>query len=114
MIDGLADINRIGFDVRPIRYEEVLKELRKLRNNCSTGPDQIPVKMLKHVANNLALPLTNILNSAIEKRLFPTAWKLHANVLSPKGWIQVTSEQDIRPMTTFIEEETIMRSNIST
>ena len=113
-----------------MRYEEDLKELRKLRNDCSTGPDQIPVMMLKPVAEILASPLNNIINTAIERHDFPTAWKTARICAIPKG-NQVTSERDLRPisilpalskvyerlifrqMTNFIEGEMIMESNIS-
>ena len=131
MIDSLQLSNRKGFDVRPLRYEEVLKELPQLRNDCSTGPDQIPVKMLKPVADILASPLTNKINTAIEKHLFPTAWKTARICAIPKG-NQVTNEQHFlspisilpvlsksyerliyQQMTTFVEREIIMESNIS-
>ena len=130
LIDSLPLSSIRSFDIRPVRYEEVLKELRDLRNDCSTGPDQIPVKMLKPVADILASPLTNIINTGIEKHDFPTAWKTARICAIPKG-NQVTSEQDLRPIsilpalskvyerlifrqiTTFNEEEKLMESNIS-
>ena len=76
------------------------------------------------------MSLTNIINTAIEKHLFPTAWKTARICAIPKG-NQVTNEQNLRPisilpvlskiyerliyqqMTTFIDGETIMESNIS-
>ena len=85
MTSGLPDLNRRNFNIRPLRREEVLKELRQLRNDCSTVPDQIPVKMLKLIAEILVSPLTNIFKSVIEKRLLLIAIKLHIFVLSQIG-----------------------------
>ena len=130
MIHNLPDLNRRSFDIRPVRQEDVLKELHQLSNDCSKGPDQIPVQILKLAVEILVSPLTNILNSAVEKRLIPTAWKTAHICAIPKG-IQVTGEQDLRPvsilaalykiyerliyqqMMTFIKEEMTLRSNIS-
>ena len=86
--------------------------------------------MLNPVDDFLASPLTNVINTAIEKHEFPTAWKTARICAIPKR-NQVTSEQDLRPisilptlskvydrlifrqMTIFIEEEMLMESNIS-
>ena len=54
MIKGLPDLSRLCF------CKEVLKELHQLRDDCSTGPDQIPVKMLNPIADNLVSSLTNM------------------------------------------------------
>ena len=53
------------FDLREVTQAEVLQEIKGLRADCSTGPDQIPVKFLKPVAESLAGPLTYIINSCI-------------------------------------------------
>ena len=41
-----------------------------------TGPDQIPVKFIKLVANIIASPITHILNEYILRNYFPSAWKI--------------------------------------
>ena len=76
---------------------EILKELYELRYNCSTGPDQIPTKMLKLGADILASLWTNIINTAIEKHNCPTAWKTARICAIPKS-DQITDEQDLRPL----------------
>ena len=60
---------------RKTNYNEVLKQIKLLRNDCSTGPDEIPSKFIKASGDNIASPLTHIINSCIEKRVFPDAWK---------------------------------------
>ena len=119
-----------AFDVRPVCYREVLNELHSLRNDCSTGPDHIPAKLLKLVAEYLASPLTNIINTLIRNRQFPSAWKVARICAIPKA-NEVRSEQDLRPisilpfmskvyeklifrqMNAFIEKHLIINSNIS-
>ena len=39
-------------------FEDVMKEIRHLRSDCSTGVDQIPVKFVKLVSEPIAGPLT--------------------------------------------------------
>ena len=53
------------FNLRHVTHTEVLKELTTIRNDSSTGPDQIPAKYLKLVAEYIASPLTHIINSFI-------------------------------------------------
>ena len=46
-----------------------------MRNDCSTGCDQIPSKYLKLSADIISSPLTHILNCFINTNTFPAAWK---------------------------------------
>ena len=64
------------FHLRPVTYCEVLKSLKSMRSDCSTGADQIPAKYIKMSAETIASPLTHILNSFISERSFPEAWKI--------------------------------------
>lgn len=57
-------------------YGEVLREIKGLRSDCSCGPDNIPSKIIKLVAEHLASPRTHILNNCISHEVFPLAWKL--------------------------------------
>ena len=49
--------------------------LRLLRNDCSTGYDNIPAMFLKPVVEFLVLPLTFVINNYIATNNFPDAWK---------------------------------------
>ncbi|XP_057312201.1 uncharacterized protein LOC130653701 [Hydractinia symbiolongicarpus] len=53
-----------------------MKELRNLKNNCSTGPDAISVRFLKQVAEFICSPLTQILNEFIHFNEFPLHKKI--------------------------------------
>ena len=50
-----------------------MNEIKHLRSGCSTGPDNIPCKFIKFVANHLASP--DIINNCIAKQIFPSLWK---------------------------------------
>ena len=129
-IDSLPIDNDTAFDIRLVCYREVIKELQCIRSDCSTGPDHIRAKLLKLVAEYLASPLTNVINSLIANRQFSTAWKIARICAIPKG-NEVVSEQDLRPISilpvmskvyerlvlrqvnAFIKEHLIISSNIS-
>ena len=45
-----------NFKLRCVTYEEVLRPIRSLRDDCSTGPDKIPTSILKLVSDMIAPP----------------------------------------------------------
>ena len=47
-----------------------------LRNDCSSGHDNIPVKFLKPVVDQIASPIVHIINTSIDKEIFPDSWKV--------------------------------------
>ena len=51
-----------GFSLRPVTHNEVLKKLRALRNDTSTGPDNLPTRFIRHCADILSSPSTSELN----------------------------------------------------
>ena len=55
---------------------EVLKALNSLKVNKSTGPDEIPTKLLKMTALLIAAPLTKLFNKILQAGLYPTSWKI--------------------------------------
>ena len=57
----------------------VLKQLKSLNPNKSTGPDGIPPRVLKEMADVLATPLTNLFQMSLDKGVVPDDWK-KANV----------------------------------
>ena len=77
-IDSLPPgfIEQESFTLRRVTYKEVLNEIRIIRSETSTGPDQMPIKYLKPVAESVAGPLTHL--------LFPNAWKIARITLIPK------------------------------
>ena len=56
--------------------QEVLTLLNTLDQNKSTGPDQIPVKLLKMIALIIAKPLALLFNKSLAMRVYPSRFKV--------------------------------------
>ena len=86
-----------AFCMRPVTCTELIKEIKLMRSDCSCGPDNIPVKFVKIIAESLASPLTNILNNCISKQVFPRQWKIARISPIPKV-NDIKSKNDLRPI----------------
>ena len=64
-----------NLEVTPITQGQVLAALEPLNTNKATGYDNIPAKVLKIAANQLAKPLTTLFNSHIRNCFWPRDWK---------------------------------------
>ena len=62
-----------------VTREEVLRALNTLDPNKSTGPDELPAKILKLTAILIAEPLAKLFNKSLREGIFPASWKL-ANI----------------------------------
>ena len=85
------------FALRNVSSGEVLKEISRLRSDCSTGVDQIPVKFVKLASDYLSGPLTYIINSCINTSSFPKTWKTTRVSPIPKV-NNLGSEKDYSPV----------------
>ena len=65
-----------SFIILPTTHNEVSKILQNMRSDSSTGHGSIPIKYLKFVADDISLPLTNIINNSIQMNVFPAQWKI--------------------------------------
>ena len=52
-----------AFSLRQVTIKEVEREIDRLRNDTSTGVDRIPVKFVKLAKQDIAAPLTHIINT---------------------------------------------------
>ena len=129
LIESLPDDSPANFKLRKVSHGEVLRMLKLLRSDTSTGPDGIPVKFVKMVADSIADPLTAIINNCIRKYYFPKAWK-NARISPIPKVDQPKSEEHFRPIsilrtlskvfekfvmlqiTTFCESESVLRDTI--
>ena len=64
-----------NLEVKPITQGQVLAALESLNTNKATGYDNIPAKVLKIAADELAKPLTTLFNSSIRNCVWPRDWK---------------------------------------
>lgn len=62
--------------VRPVDETEVMGYIRNLNNTKSCGPDGIPTKLLKTVADLVAEPISYLFNLSIREGCFPSVLKL--------------------------------------
>ena len=71
--------------------------LRLLRNDCSTGYDNIPAMFIKPVVEFLVSPLTFVINNYIATNNFPNTWKTARISPIPKI-TQPVELKDYRPV----------------
>ena len=72
---------RARVDASPINFneiakEDVLKALNTMNPHKATGHGKLPPKLLKLVADEIALSLTHMLNKVIKDCTWPKEWKL--------------------------------------
>ena len=65
-IDSLTS-NHDSFKLQKVTYNDVLKSFKSLRNDCSTGYDNIPVSFIKPITKYITSPLTFIINNLTAK-----------------------------------------------
>ena len=83
LIESLSDMPN-SFHLLHATFDTVLKALKSLRSDCSTGHDQIPAKYVKEISAYLASPLTHIINTCISTSSFPDQWKISRVCPIPK------------------------------
>jgi len=85
------------FNLRTATYSDVFKAIKRIRNDCSTGNDNIPSKYLKASIETITSPICHIINSCIENQLFPHQWKISR--ISPVPKVnKPTCHSDYRPI----------------
>ena len=69
--------------------------MRKIRTNTSTVKDDIPAKIIKEFACELSEPMTDILNTMVDRGEYPYIWKLEMVTPVPKVF-PASSVTDLR------------------
>lgn len=64
-----------SFKFKQVPEEEIIKVIKSIKTNAC-GVDKISSYFLKLAINQLAKPLTNIVNSSFKDRMFPSRWKM--------------------------------------
>ena len=60
-----------SFHLNHTNYNEVYKIITNLKNDCSSGRDNITVRYLKPVAEYITSPIVHIINTSINQEIFP-------------------------------------------
>nr|VZI44184.1 unnamed protein product [Spirometra erinaceieuropaei] len=77
--------------------EDVRKELLALKEGKSPSPDQIPAKVLKELACELAKPLWHLFRSSFDRGILLSDWKV-ANIYPIHKGGSRTSANNYRPV----------------
>ena len=64
------------FSLRPVHPDTVVDVVKNLKNSKSTGLDNIDVRTLKIIVEDIAPALTHVINLSITSMIFPNVWKL--------------------------------------
>ena len=72
LIGSFPDENN-GFQQQTVSCDDVEQCLRLLRNDCSTGHDNIPAMFIKPVVEYLVSPRTFVINNCMAANNFPDA-----------------------------------------
>ena len=84
MVETVNYSSENNFKLCCVTYEGVLRQIRSLRDDCSTGPDNKLTSIFKLVSDIIASPLTHIINTSIQQGNFPDQWKIAKVTPIPK------------------------------
>ena len=63
------------FKIKHTNFNEV-RIILAIKNDCSTDDDDIPIRYIKPVVDDITSSMVDIINNCIDKNVFPTAWKV--------------------------------------
>ena len=81
-LNNTTDSN--AFTVSYITYDELQKIIFNLRNDCSSGHGNIHGKILKPVVDQVTSLIAHIINTSIDREIFPHSWKVARECPIPK------------------------------
>ena len=62
--------------LEPVEASQINEIVNKMKPKCSTGHDDISMKLIKHSLNNISTPLTHILNKSLMTGVVPKDLKI--------------------------------------
>lgn len=71
----LKNSNRNSIFLSPVVKEEVVKIIESLSLGKSSGPNSVPVRILKMLKNDIATPMSFLINLSFESGIFPQTLK---------------------------------------
>ena len=85
LLNNLPDENYdLSCHLNQANYNEVYKIITNLKNDCSSGHDNIPVRYLKPVTEYITSPMVYIINTSMIKKFSPKQWTFSRVCLIPK------------------------------
>ena len=85
LLTNLPDENyNQSFHLNKTNNNEVYKIITNLRNDCSSGHDNIPVRYLRFAAEYITSPMVHIINTSIDQEIFLKQWKVSRDCPIPK------------------------------
>ena len=83
--------------VLTVQPYEICKKLLSIKPSKAHGPDNVPCRIVKEFAYELALPITTIFNTSLRSGMVPVVWKESNIIPIPK--IQTPMDEgDFRPI----------------
>ena len=89
--------NIADFSFAQITESEVMKEIETLNAKKAMGLDEISLKVIKFCKNEIAMPLTLVINKSLEQQTFPSALK-YAKILPIHKKGPVNEVSNYRPI----------------
>ena len=86
------------FKTEEAKFEQINKDFRNINSRKATGPDKIPPKIVKILANIIDSHLTNIINSNLKRNAFSDSAKVVSIRPIFKGKGERTEIQIYRPV----------------
>ena len=68
--------NHVTFKFSPVNVRDVAKILKSLKSSKASGIDNIPGRMIKDAADELAAPMSLLVNMSLREGVFPTVEKI--------------------------------------
>ena len=75
IVDNFGISTTKAWDVSQISENDLMIVVTKFKNNSSSGPDEIPSKLIKALKFAIAKPLEYMANLSVDKGIFPEVWK---------------------------------------
>lgn len=99
-------------DVPKISHHKVKQHLQQIKTNKATVPGDVPAKIIKELAPHLAVPVTDIINTAIVTGQWPKLYKIETITPIPKEYPPETCEL-LRPISGLLNFDKIIEEIIS-
>ena len=73
--DFLKNGNPNSIFLKPVSPEEVIKIIRSFSASKSSGPNSIPMRILKLICDDISIPISKLINRSFETGIFPSLLK---------------------------------------